>query len=101
MSGSLCHNVSVRLGVGGVDKNFNLGYTFQTRRGCAFILHMCISCDKTFQVVLKFFYLVTLTLNIDLLLKNFNLGLNFQTRRGRAFILHMCIACDKTFHIVP
>ena len=48
-----------------------------------------------------FFYLVTLTLNFDLLLKNFNLGHNFLTRRDRAFILHICISCDKTFHMVP
>ena len=47
------------------------------------------------------FYLVTLTLNVDLLLKNFKLGYNLQTRRDTTFILHMCIPCDKIFHMVP
>ena len=32
-------------------KNFNLGHNFQTRRGRAFILHMCIPCDETFHMV--------------------------------------------------
>ena len=35
-------------------KNFNLGHNFLTRRGRAFICHMYIPCDKTFQLVLKF-----------------------------------------------
>ena len=32
-------------------KNFNLGHNFQIRRARAFILHMCIPCDKTFCVI--------------------------------------------------
>ena len=32
-------------------KSFNLGHSFQTRTGRAFIFHMCIPCDKTFHVV--------------------------------------------------
>ena len=32
-------------------KNFNLGYYFLTRSDRAFILHMCIPCDKTFHMV--------------------------------------------------
>ena len=32
-------------------KNFNLGHYFQTRSDVAFILHMCIPCDKTFHMV--------------------------------------------------
>ena len=40
-------HVRVRVGVGGVDKNFNLGHNFQTIKDKAFILHMCISYDKT------------------------------------------------------
>ena len=32
-------------------KNFNLGNNFQTRRDMAFILHMCIPYDKTFNMV--------------------------------------------------
>ena len=78
-------------------KNFNLGHSFLTRRGRAFIFHLYIPCDKTFPWIPKFFDLVTLTLKFDLLLKNFNFGHNFLTRRGRAFILHMYIPCDKTF----
>ena len=53
--GSLCHSpsvgVGVRVRVGCVDKNFNLGHNFQTRRGRALILHMCIPCDQTFHMV--------------------------------------------------
>ena len=32
-------------------KNFNLGHNFLTRSDGAFILHMCIPCDKTFLLV--------------------------------------------------
>ena len=32
-------------------KNFNLGYSFFTRRGWAFIFHMCIPCSKTFNAL--------------------------------------------------
>ena len=82
-------------------KNFNLGHSFLTRRGKAFILHMYIPCDKTFPWVPKFFDQVTLTFKFDLLLKIFNLGYSVLTRRGRAFIFHMCIPCSKTFNAVP
>ena len=34
-----------------VNKNFNLGHNFLTKRDRAFILHMCIPCDKTFHMV--------------------------------------------------
>ena len=34
-----------------VNKNFNLGHNFQTIKDKAFILHMCIPCDKTFHMV--------------------------------------------------
>ena len=47
------------------------------------------------------FYLVTLTLNFDLLFKDFALGHNLWTMRDGAFILHICIPCEKTFHIIP
>ena len=40
-------------------KNFNLGYHFQTRSDRAFILHMCIPCDKTFHII-------TIILDLDL-----------------------------------
>ena len=32
-------------------KKFNLGHNFQTRRDRAFLLHMCIPCEKTFHMV--------------------------------------------------
>ena len=82
-------------------KNFNLGHSFLTRRGRAFIFHLYIPCDKTFPWVPKFFDLVTLTLEFDLLLKNFNLGHSLLTRRGRAFIFHLYIPCDKPFPWEP
>ena len=50
------------------EKLYNLGHNFLTRGDRAFILHMCIPCNKTFHVVPYFFYLVTLT--FGLLLKN-------------------------------
>ena len=34
-----------------LDKNFNLGHNSLTRSDRAFILHMCIPCDKTFHMV--------------------------------------------------
>ena len=80
-------------------KNFNLRHSFQTRRLGAFILHMCIPCDKTFHVIPKF-----LTLwpwpwrsRLTYFLKNFNLGHNYQTRRGRAFILKCVFRVTITF----
>ena len=33
-------------------ENIRFGYKFQTRSDRAFILHMCIPCDKTFHMVL-------------------------------------------------
>ena len=42
-------------------KNFNLGHSFLTRRGRAFIFHMYIPCDKAFPWVPKF-----LTQHLDL-----------------------------------
>ena len=32
-------------------KNFNLGYNLWTVKGSAFIFHMCIPCDKSFQFI--------------------------------------------------
>ena len=63
-------------------KNFNLGHSFITRRGWAFILHMCTPCDKAFPWVPNFLTKWPWPWN-DLLLKNFNLGNSFLTRRGR------------------
>ena len=37
-----------------LSKNFNLGHSFLTRRGRAFILHMCTPCHKTFPWIPKF-----------------------------------------------
>ena len=55
-------------------KNFNLGHNFLIRRDRAFILYMCIACDKDLSHDTIIFDLVTLTLKFDLLLKNFNHG---------------------------
>ena len=33
------------------EQNFNLGHNFLTRRDKAFVLHMCIPCDKKFHMV--------------------------------------------------
>ena len=52
------------------EKNFNLGHNFLTRSDKAFILHMCIACDKTFLHGNVIFYLVTSTFKFDFLLKN-------------------------------
>ena len=41
--------VGVRVRVGCVNKNFNLGNIFIAERDKAFILYMCIPCDKTFH----------------------------------------------------
>ena len=50
---SYCHTVGVRIRVR-MHKNFNLAYNSWTTIGRAFIFHMCINCDKTFQWVPKF-----------------------------------------------
>ena len=41
---------SIRLSV---QSKLNLGYNFWTKRDKAFILHMCVPCDKTFLLVPK------------------------------------------------
>ena len=76
-----------------LQKTFNLGHSFLTRRVGFFIFHMSISCSTPYHD----FDLVTLT--FDLLMKNFNPDNNFLSWRGRVFIFHMCIPCDKTLHI--
>ena len=50
MSGELMSQ-SNTVGVGSMNKNFNLGHNFRTTSDRAFILHMCIPCDKTFHMV--------------------------------------------------
>ena len=50
--GSLCHSPTVGIGLGEMNKNFNLGRNFLTGSDKAFILHMCIPYDKTFHIVL-------------------------------------------------
>ena len=47
------HSPGVRFRVGCVNKNFNLGH-FLPKSDRAFILHMCIACDKTFHMVPNF-----------------------------------------------
>ena len=80
-----------------LSKNFNLGHSFLTRRGRAFL---CTPCHKTFLWIPKF-WPSYLDLEICPTLTNFNLGISFLTRRGRAFIFHVCIPCSKIFNAVP
>ena len=51
--GSKCQSPTarVRVRVGCVNKNFNLGYNFLTNSDRALILQKCIPCDKTFHMV--------------------------------------------------
>ena len=37
--------------VGCMDLNFNLGHNLEPRKDRTLIFHMCIPCDKTFNVV--------------------------------------------------
>ena len=97
---NVIHSPTVCVSVGCVDKDFNLGYNFQTIKNRAFKFHMCISLWQDLSHGTIIFDLVALTLKFDILLKDFNLGNNFQ-RSDMACILHICIPCDKTFHIVP
>ena len=61
-----------------VQSELNLGYNFWTKRDRAFILHMCVPCDKIFSCRTKNLDLVTLTSTFDLLLKkNLTLDLTF------------------------
>ena len=50
-------------------KNFNLGHIFLTRRGRAFIFHMCIPCSKTFRHCAMISDVLTSTLLVYLLKK--------------------------------
>ena len=47
----LSPSVYVRFGIGCMDKNFNLGHNFPTITDRDLIFHMCIPCDKTFDMV--------------------------------------------------
>ena len=72
-------------------KKLNLRHAIWIQRDKAFRSCMDIPCGKTFLPVPKFFYLVNLTSNLDLLLK----------KKDKAFILRMCIPCVKTFLSLP
>ena len=48
---TLVHLMTLTLKLDLLLRNFNLGHNFLTRRDRAFILHMCIPCDKTFHIV--------------------------------------------------
>ena len=52
-------------------KYLKLGHNFQTKRDRAFILEMCILCDKTSEILTSF---ITLTLTFDLFFENLYLG---------------------------
>ena len=47
----LGHNVIARRLRVCINRNFNLSHNFLTKRDGAFILHICIPCDKTFHIV--------------------------------------------------
>ena len=81
--------VRIRVSIGCVNKNFNLGHNFLTRREKVFILHMCIPYDKNFHMVPLFLTSWPWPLSSTYFLKNFNLGHNFLTTRDRAFISHV------------
>ena len=113
--GSLCHSPSVRVDVGGVNKNFNLGHNFQTISDRAFIFHMCILVTIPFTRYQNFYFL-TLTLKFDLLLKKKTLtlaitfkpdekGLSYRTcvflvTRPFAWY-HKFWPCDLDFEVWP
>jgi hypothetical protein len=67
-----------------VCKSFNIGHIFWMVSDNAFIFHMCVPYDKTFLLVLIFFYL--LTLKFDPLFKNFNIGHIFWMANDKDFI---------------
>jgi len=62
-------------------------HNFQTIRDMAFILAYMYSLGQGLPLRAIIFYLVTLTLEFDLLFQNYNLDHNSQTIRDRAFIL--------------
>ena len=79
--------LTLKLHVDLLLKNFNLGNNFLTRRDRAFILHMCIPCDKTFHLVPYFltswpwpwsliYFWKTLTLAITFLPEEIGLSWN-------------------------
>ena len=59
-------------------KNFNLGHNFQTRRDRAFILQMCIPCDKTFHMVPLFFTLWPWPWSLTYFWKTLTLAITFK-----------------------
>ena len=80
-------------------KNFNLGHNFLARSDRAFILHMCISCETTFQGTCTIiFYLVTLTLKFDLLLKTLTLTITFLLEEKRLHIARVCSLWQDLSH---
>ena len=68
MDNKIFNLVTLTLMVDLLLKNFNLGNSFLTRRGRAFIFHICIPCSKIFNAVPSTmnFDVVTLTLKFDL-----------------------------------
>ena len=60
-----------------VQSKLNLGYNFWTKRDSAFILHMCITCVKTFLLVPK---ILTSRPWPWLLKKNSTLAITFEQR---------------------
>ena len=80
-----------------VQSKLDLGYNWDK----AFILHMWITCEKTFLSVPKILILWPWPWLLTYFRKKRNFGYNFWTKRERAFIFHMCISCAKTFLLEP
>ena len=59
-----------------LSKNFNLGHNFPIRRARDFILHLCIPCDKSFQIISGLTYF-SRTLTLAITFKPDELGLSY------------------------
>ena len=64
-------------------KKHNLGHNFWTKRDMAFILHMCITCSKTFLLVPIYKKNELLTLILTYFWKNLTLAITFEPREIR------------------
>ena len=58
-------------------KNFNLGHNFLTRRDRTFTLHLCIPCDKAFNMVPSFLTSRPWTWSLTYFWKTFTLAITF------------------------
>lgn len=70
-------------------KNVNLAITFAPLVLWAFMLHMCISCDKIFLGYQQLWHW-----SLTRFVKNFNLGQNFWMARAKMYVFYMFIPFD-------